>query len=428
MRAWTTGSMSRRPSGMGRRAGVGATAPPDLPSELEPSLVQCDAQDEFGCAPAPQALLSQREADVGYTPMRWRMIDGTLVLHRLVSHDGASVVQGALVDHAHLRDAWIPGLVERYGEAPVGLQTVTPELVPRDEQADCAVREPSSELLHLDLCYTNAQLAPALAGLEREGQLHIGVLLGVLLLLCLVGLLVVRAAKRVDELSRQKSAFVSAVSHELRTPLTTLRMHAEMLDEGMVVEGRRAKVYGELVQESVRLGQLIENVLELSRLEEGAHTLRLHDADLRAHLTSLVESQRAFLERREFDVDPVEAGSPLLARFDAQALDLIVLNLLDNASKYGAGEERRITVSVSREASMARLVVRDRGAGVPAAERSKIFERFHRVVRKGEDHLPGTGIGLALVLELTEAQGGTVSVGVPESGPGCEVRVELPLA
>jgi len=247
---------------------------------------------------------------------------------------------------------------------------------------------------------------------------------GLVLIALLAAGAIVRYARRAEALSRQKSAFVSAVSHELRTPLTTLRMHAEMLEEGMVDDARRPKVHRELVRESVRLARLVDNVLSLSKLEEGRRRIAPAEGDLRAHVREVVEGQRRFVEERGFSLQAPAEGS-LTAVFDGQAVEQIVVNLLDNAVKYAATGERAIEVAVEADPDgRAVLVVRDRGPGIPERERHKVFERFHRVEREDTAHAPGTGIGLSLVAELAEAHGGSAAV-QPREGGGLEVRVRL---
>jgi signal transduction histidine kinase len=381
-----------------------------------------------GCDPLDAAIpaeldldnMVRREAEVDYTPMVYRGVGGSLVLHRVISHSGASVVQGLLVDREHLVERWIPEIAERQaGRGQV------PDVV-RAGAGNCAVRRPASAVIDdVELCFAPEVLAAATATLDGELQFQIGALAVLLLIAFLAASAIVLAARRADALSRQKSAFVSAVSHELRTPLTTLRMHAEMLEEGLVTDERRPKVHGELVRESVRLARLVDNVLSLSKLEEGQRRLRRSEGDLRAHVREVVEGQRRFVRERGFSLEGPEDGDPIDANFDRQAIDQIVVNLLDNAVKYGGSEaEKSIEVWVGRIDGKATIAVRDRGRGVPEKERRKVFERFHRVEREETAHAPGTGIGLALVEELAVAHGGDASVH-PREGGGLEVRVRL---
>jgi len=384
----------------------------------------CGATD-VACAPEAERLASQRDADVLYTSMAWRRVGDDLVLHRLVEHQGAAVVQGALLDVPHLRDEWVRDLVARHGTAVVGGVEVTPRVVGRDDDAACAVRGRASEVLPLDLCFPPTALERAAALQTADLRVQSGLLLGLLAMIGIAVVMIVRAARRSDELSRQKSAFVSAVSHELRTPLTAIRMHSEMLAEGMVAEAREPKVYGELVQESVRLGRLVENVLELSRLEEGRRALRLATCDLRAHLRGLVDAQRPFVERKGVTLVGPTPGPPVVREVDTQAIEQIVLNLLDNAVKYGRSERNEVRLEVLEEPDGAVIEVRDHGSGIPEGERAKVFERFHRVERSDDAHMPGTGIGLALVEELVHAHGGEAHIDDAPGG-GARVRVVLP--
>ncbi|MCC6877610.1 MAG: HAMP domain-containing histidine kinase [Sandaracinaceae bacterium] len=370
-------------------------------------------------APAYLGNAVQNEAEVDYTPMIYEPIGDTLVLYRVVSHEGASAVQGVLLDRDQLVRAWIPALVERHS---VDARPSVVTEAARGASAACALRRPASAIVTgVDLCFGPATLVASTAAIDQELRYQLGGLVVLLLVTLLAAWAIVQAARRAEALSRQKSAFVSAVSHELRTPLTTLRMHAEMLEADMVSDKRRPKVHQEMVRESVRLSRLIDNVLSLSKLEDGRRRLAPAEADLRAHVAEIVEGQRRFVEDRGFALAGPGEGDPVVATFDAQAAEQIVVNLIDNAVKYASGSEPSIEVGVEAPAT---IVVRDRGPGIPAKEREKVFERFHRVDRPMQAHAPGTGIGLALVKELAEAHGGKASVH-PREGGGLEVRVTL---
>lgn len=357
----------------------------------------------------------QRETEVDYTPMAFRTLGEQVVLHRLVTHEGVSAVQGVLIDRARLADEWIPSLVARH--AP---EDATPSVV-RAGEGECALRHEASAILGgLELCFASSALTAAGDDLDRELGWQVAVLAALLLIALLAAVAIVSAARRAEALSRQKSAFVSAVSHELRTPLTTVRMHAEMLEEGLVNEERLPKVHRELVRESVRLAKLVDNVLSLSKLEEGRRQIKRAHGDLCTHVREVVEGQRRFVEERGFVLNGPE-GDHVEARFDRQAIEQIIVNLIDNAVKYGGGEQNVIDVRVE---APGHLVVADRGSGIPLAERKRVFERFHRVEREEHAHAPGTGIGLALVAELAQAHGGEASVRARDGG-GLEVHVRI---
>lgn len=373
----------------------------------------------LGGSAYPLPVVQQEEADVEYAPMEWVLPEGQVALRRRVTHQGVSVVQSVVLDREDIVERWLPALVARHVDP-----AHPPRVVLAAATATCSVRHPLSHVLPLELCFPPAALAELTAGFERDLALQLGMLVGLLCVVALALLAVVRASGRAEELARERTAFVSAVSHELRTPLTTIRMHAEMLGEGMVSEARRPRVHQELVGESVRLTRLIDNVLEVARLEDGQRPLRMQRADLGRHVREVAEGQRAFLESKGVEL---HVDAPVVETFfDAQAMEQIVVNLLDNAAKYGAsGDDARVEVEVSADEGGVRVSVMDRGPGIAASEREKVFARFYRVEREDTAHAPGTGIGLALVRELARAQGGEVRVRARDGG-GATLEVRLP--
>ena len=370
---------------------------------------------------APIPVVRQVEAEVDYTPMAWRELGESLVLLRVVSHQGAAVVQGVVLDREALVTRWLPAVVERHAVAGT-----EPTIVEDGSEARCSLRSPASTILQdVSLCFAPAALMAVRTDAEGDAQLQLGALFGLLLIVAIAGWVIDRAARRAEELSRQKSAFVSAVSHELRTPLTTIRMHAEMLRDGLVSEDKRARFHEQLVSESVRLSRLVSNVLELSRIEEGRRIFRPRRGDLVAQVRDIVEEQRATVESKGFELGgPAPESESIDTSFDWEAVDQIVVNLLDNAVKYGGGEEQCIQVRVEKEGDQAVITVLDRGPGIPPDEHERVFERFHRAERADTAHTPGTGIGLALVRDLARAHGGDATVR-DRSGGGAEVRVTL---
>ncbi len=366
-------------------------------------------------APEPPPPALAQDAAVDYTPMAYLAVGDRLVLQRVVSHAETGSVQGVLLDRDYLISTWLPAVAARHALASRVPQVVT-------DPAACRTPEPVSEQIPGTwLCFADPAPPPDRLAFQA------GALLGLITVVGIGMVLVARAARRADELSAHKTAFVSAVSHELRTPLTTLRMHAELLQEGLVAPGSLATIHDDLVRESVRLGRLVENVLAVSQLEEGRRVLDLRPTDLGALVREVVAGQARHIASKGFaPVEVVLPDPPITTRCDAQAIEQIVVNLLDNALKYAAdGDDRTLRVLVESAPGRAVLRVQDRGPGIPAADRERVFQRFVRVARASAAHTPGTGLGLSLVRDLARAHGGDAQV-LARPGGGADLQVWIP--
>ncbi len=218
------------------------------------------------------------------------------------------------------------------------------------------------------------------------------------------------AAERERRMSVLKSEFVANVSHELKTPLALVRMFGEMLQSGRVTsEAKRQEYLDIIVGESERLSALIENVLDFARVERGRQAYEFADGSVGDAVSKAANVYRYRAEREGVALTvEVEPGLPN-ARIDERAIQLAVINLIDNALKYAGGTDV-ITVRVRRENGAIVVRVVDRGPGVPPEDRERIFERFVRgtTARTSGSTPPvrGSGIGLALVKHIAESHGG----------------------
>ena len=228
----------------------------------------------------------------------------------------------------------------------------------------------------------------------------------------------------VDALSRRierDARFASDVSHELRSPLTTLQASVEVLavfGDGLPIEGQKALEL--LGTETRRFSEMVQDLLEIARIDGGAAPLELEELPLDEVITRTVEAFTAV--DIPVDVRPGAKGASILA--DRRRLQRVIANLLDNAGKYGAGAT---LVSVDCAAGWARVCIDDAGPGVPAGERDRIFERFYRGPAAGRRaDGSGTGLGLALASEHVGAHHGRIWV---EAAPGGGARfcLELPV-
>ena len=221
--------------------------------------------------------------------------------------------------------------------------------------------------------------------------------------------------RREQTVARLRSDFVAGVSHELRTPLAQIRMFAETLKLGRVRnDEERDRSLAIIDHEARRLTHLVENLLYFSRGERRAQRVETHLADLGELVSETVATFRPLAAARQCDV-VLESLPGVMAAVDDDAVRQMLLNLLDNAIKYGPpGQEVRVTVTAVNGCS--RVTIEDQGPGVPSSHRSKIWQRFWR----GESHhasaIAGTGIGLAIVQELAALQGAEVWVESRDTG------------
>jgi signal transduction histidine kinase len=227
--------------------------------------------------------------------------------------------------------------------------------------------------------------------------------------------LVYSNVRREMHLSRLKSDFVANVSHELKTPLALVRLFAETLEMGRVQSPEKKHEYYHVInKESQRLTQLINNILDFSRIEAGRKEYRFAPTHVPRVVENVLETYRFQIEQQgvQLEVD-LQADLPHVMA-DEEALTQAVLNLVNNAIKYSR-DDKFLRVAARRDGDTMRLSVADHGIGVAKSEHKKIFDKFYRAEDSLVHDTKGSGLGLSLVQHIMEAHGGRVEV---ESTPG----------
>lgn len=245
------------------------------------------------------------------------------------------------------------------------------------------------------------------------------------------GALLVSQARRSEEEAAQKTSFVANVSHEFKTPLTTIRLYSELLEQGRVRDREQAGEYLRTIgRETQRLARLVNNALDFSRLEQGKKKYAPEAIELGAELERLVETHAPRVREAGLELRRDLPAAPVRVKTDRDALEQIVLNLIDNACKYASeGGEVSVALMVrpggNGSVPGAEIRVRDRGPGVPPEHRERIFEKFHRVDDKLTAEKTGAGLGLSIARQLARGLGGELRY-EPREGGGADFILELP--
>ena len=228
---------------------------------------------------------------------------------------------------------------------------------------------------------------------------------------------------KIKQSEKMKSEFISSVSHELRTPLTAINGWAETIMNGEVRDASDVKKgMGIIVSEARRLTNMVEELLEFSRIEDGRFTLSVEPMDIKAELEDAVYTYTEFFRREGITLthtDCEEEFPPIPG--DPERMRQVLCNLLDNAAKHG-GSGKRIDTAIRREGDAAVITIRDYGPGIPEEELPHVKYKFY----KGSSKARGSGIGLAVCEEIVTRHNGRLDIGNAEGG-GCIVTIRLPI-
>jgi PAS domain S-box-containing protein len=237
-----------------------------------------------------------------------------------------------------------------------------------------------------------------------------------------------RLYKEQEQAVMRRDEFLSVASHELRTPVTSLQLGVQMLLRGReraLASGVAELPVGVLEiaeRQSKRLGRLVENLLDVSRISAGQLTLSLDTVDLAEVVREAAANSRDELAHAGSPLELV-APAPVVGTWDRSRLEQIVTNLLSNAIKYGEGKPVKVTVESDGVAG--RLSVEDRGIGIPYDRQATIFDRFERAV--SARYYSGLGLGLYIIKQIVTRLGGTIAVR-SALGAGATFTVTLPLS
>jgi len=375
-------------------------------------------------------------------PFEFSLLDsGHFVLFRKVWRDEQRYIQGVLIDQPaflsevlgrHFREtavSSVSSLIVAYQDDVIGnIAGSSRRKYPNGSQSlDGALlyrSRLSAPLDTLELIFSINRLPPG------PGASVLGwVTLVLAVVFCGGFYLLYRLGQSQIKLARQQQDFVSAVSHELKTPLTSIRMYGEMLKEGWADADKQQGYYEFIHDESERLTRLISNVLQLASITRNEPQLDMQPVavgQLMNHVQSKISGQVA-RAGFEFNFDSDEVAGRASIDVDEDCFTQIIINLVDNAIKFSRKSERKCIEIGNQLTSDGRVAfaVRDFGTGIPRDQMKKIFRLFYRTENELTRETVGTGIGLAIVHQLTLAMDGKVDV--VNRRPGAEFRVSFPI-
>ncbi len=408
-----------------------------LPATAPPSSVE----ESAGAGGETDVRITTFESEID--PYEFSLLDsGHLVLFRKVWRDGQRYIQGLLIDREVFLDealaaAYRTTTLAGMSDLIVAYQGDVVSLFRGDryETYPVGTGELQGTLLH------SARLSAPFDGLELVFSINrlppgagASVLAWTTVVIAVVFLLGFLALYRLGigqiRLARQQRDFVSAISHELKTPLTSIRMYGEMLKEGWVDDTKRAQYYDYIHDESERLTRLIANVLRLAKITRNDPQLDLRVKTVGV-LVNQVESKIASqVERAGFALTflRTEPAENAAIQIDEDCFTQIMINLVDNAIKFSKDAETKtieIGSALTADGNVL-FTVRDHGPGVPKDQMKKIFKLFYRSESELTRETVGTGIGLAIVHQLTLAMNGKIDV--LNRNPGAEFRITFPPA
>jgi signal transduction histidine kinase len=232
-------------------------------------------------------------------------------------------------------------------------------------------------------------------------------------------------AQKEREFALRQADFLANVTHELKTPLAVMQAAGENISDGRVTDGERLKSYGNhIYAEAIRLRKMIDKLLDVAKVDSGQTMVNQAPVNLDKFLTDYYKTHKEYVKNRGHSLLIEDVPVTPMVMADSNHLETILNNLVENSMKYSPnGNEIRLSVSVDKSAVS--FTIKDQGIGIPKKAQKNIFNKFYRVESADTANTKGHGLGLSIVKNLTELNGGKITVN-SEPGKGSEFTVTFP--
>ncbi|MDX1709036.1 MAG: HAMP domain-containing sensor histidine kinase, partial [Desulfobacterales bacterium] len=419
---------SRRPAAQSLGADRGFAGRPDDELSSEVAAGEADAAGQ-----AAAVLRETERFQVEVAPLQSVHIGGDQIfIFRRIMINQQIYRQGFILK---IR-SFLEHLVQTYfrrqpmaGFANLRLQVLDQGQVINMAEAGAAAQDPKLVVQRAfppPFAFLNATLSSAEIP-RSAGRQTLMVMIGVLATIFLLGLLAIyKSAQTLVDLSERRTQFVSSVTHELKTPLTNIRMYIEMLAQGIAKDTEREQEYFKIIDsEGSRLTRLINNVLDLAKLEKKQRVLDLEPGTFEEVVAEVQTVMQAKLQQEGYTLTlQMEDIRPF--KYDREAMIQVLINLIENSLKFGrAAVRKEITIRTYPDGRWVKIAVSDCGPGIPRPALKKIFDDFYRVDNSLTRTTRGTGIGLALVKKFVRLMGGIVTA-ANNPQAGCTITISLP--
>ena len=357
-----------------------------------------------------------------------------IIFHRTVRRGADVFIQGFIVDARIYLTNLVKNEIEKYKGVTKGTQQdpLVLAFIHKNQtfvafgERNNITTELLSEPLQAPLSDITFKMYTTQKAPGGEFVLFIGLLMLTVIAIGLISIYHVTQSRM--KLAAKRQDFVSAITHELKTPLTAIKMYAELLQNSWVVnEEKKQKYYGQIASEADRLSRLIQNVLNLSKLDGNRWNVQLRMEKPKRVLDDFVSTYSKNVEKQGFEltVSSDTDADNISLMIDRDAIMQILMNLVDNSLKFSKNADyKMINVELRIKETDMYLAVRDYGPGIPPSEMKKVFQEFYRVENEMTRQTSGTGIGLSMVKKLCTLC--NMSIELENANPGLRTKIHFP--